>query len=410
MTNSTPEKITSLTLSKLNSLSYRSGELKPYLDTICESVIEILGEGIAAVNYYKKGKKHVLSVVPKDRHKEGALEAHGYLSTYVVNHQQLLNVEDATLTPQYGKPPQGFCSYLGIPLKLPNGDVVGTLCYFNKHKRHYTLQEQQISELFAERAAIALDNYEQFHQLKHYSDTLEAQVQERTHELLCVKEELVQKEKLAAIGEFASRITHEIRNPLATIGLALDYLQKTEDIKSKKRAVLAANEVARLETLLNEVLLYSKPAHLNRRPLALSQWLDDFLMTHDSLAQQENLRFTHQKNAEVIVYADADKLTQICLNLLRNACDASFADSQICWTTGVQNHMGMITIHNTGDAIPAEKLQQITEPFVSAKAGGSGLGLAIVKSLVSAHQGELTIQSDHQSGTTITVTLPLTTV
>lgn len=249
MTTDTTKNISSLTLSKLTSLSYRSGELKAHLDTICESLIDILGEGIAAVNYYKEGKKHVLSVVPKNRYKKGALEAHGYLSTYVVNHKKILNVEDATITPQYGTPPKGYCSYLGIPLKLPNGEIVGTLCYFNQHKRQYTQQEQQVSELFAERAAIALDNYEQFQQLKHYSDSLEDKVQQRTQELVGVREELVQKEKLAAIGEFASRITHEIRNPLATIALALDYLQKTDDIKAQKRAVLAINEVNRLETL-----------------------------------------------------------------------------------------------------------------------------------------------------------------
>lgn len=408
MTNNTNENITSLTLNKLTGLSYRSGELKPYLDTICENIIEILGEGIAAVNYYKEGKKHVLSVVPKDRHKEGALEAHGYLSTYVVNHHQILNVEDATITPQYGKPPQGYCSYLGIPLKLPNGTVVGTLCYFNKNKRHYTQQEQQTSELFAERAAIALDNYEQYQQLKNYSGTLETQVQERTQELLKTREQLIQKEKLAAIGEFASRITHEIRNPLATIALALDFLKQTDNLKAKKRAQLAANEIRRLENLLNEVLLYAKPTRLNCHPLSLSQWLDDFLMTFDSLSTKKNLTFSHQIKSDAIVHADSDKLTQICLNLLRNACDASSTDAEIFWASGIENNMAFLTIHNTGDTIPAAKLNQITEPFVSAKVGGSGLGLAIVKSLVSAHQGNLAIQSDELSGTTITLTIPLT--
>ena len=395
------------TLAKLTTLSYRSGELKPYLDSICEGLINILGEGIAAVTLYKDNKKNVLSVIPKERQPEGALEVHGYLSTYVVNHQQILNIEDASKAPEYGNPPEGYCSYLGVPLILPNGKVVGTLCYFNQHTRNYSQQEQQVSELFAERAAIALDNYEQFQQLKHYSDSLEDKVQLRTQELVGVREELVQKEKLAAIGEFASRITHEIRNPLATIALALDYLQKTDDIKAQKRAILAANEVNRLKTLLNEVLLYSKPAQLNCQPLSLSAWLDDFLMTHESLSQQNDLRFSHTEKTTAIVNADADKLTQICLNLLRNACEASSPESEICWATTIENNKAVITIHNTGDTIPAGKLAQITEPFVSAKAGGSGLGLAIVKSLVLAHQGKLSIQSDLQSGTTISVALPL---
>lgn len=403
--NDAPD-LTALTFTKLAHLSYQ-GELKPYLDTICASIIELLGDGIAAVNFYKNNKKFVLAVFPQEIHRKEALDVHGYLSTYVVNHKHTLTVEDASLTPQFGKPPDGFCSYLGVPLRLPGGQVVGTLCYFNRHRRRFTHKEQQVSEMFAERAAIALDNFEQFQQLKHYSDTLEDQVRQRSQELLQVREELAQKEKLAAVGEFASRITHEIRNPLATIGLALDYLKKTPDQKAAKRAVLAANEVKRLENLLNEVLLYAKPVQLNLRPLALAPWLEDFLITYASLAEQAGIRFRHEKLAPATVMADPDKMTQVCLNLLRNACDAAPAHSIIDWTSGLDGKSGKISIHNGGDAIPAAKLQHITEPFISAKAGGSGLGLAIVTSIMSAHQGSLGIDSAPDAGTTVTLRLPL---
>ncbi len=409
MQTNSADQLTTLTFSKLSHLSYRSGELKPYLDTICESIIEILGEGVAAVTLLKDNKKHVLSIVPKERHKSQAQDAHGFLSTYVVTHQQILNVEDATKTPQYGTPPAGFCSYLGVPLKLPNGEIVGTLCYFNEKKRQFTPQEQQVSELFAERAAVALDNYQQYQQLKDYSHNLEEKVKQGTETLLEVRQELAHKEKLAAVGEFASRITHEVRNPLATIALALDYLQKNDDINSQKRAVLAANEVKRLENLLNEVLLYARPVQLSLQTINLSSWLDDFLMTYDSLAEKSQLSFKYQQKKAIPVQADPDKLTQICLNLLRNACEASSPQSEITWNTEQTSEYAIISIHNSGETIPAAKLAGISEPFVSAKAGGSGLGLAIVKSLVTAHQGELTITSTTQLGTTVTVKLPITT-
>lgn len=395
------------TLATLTTLSYRSGELKPYLDSLCAGLISVLGEGIAAVTLYRDNKKHVLSVVPKERQPKGALEVHGYLSTYVVNHQQSLNVEDATVTSQYGKPPEGYCSYLGIPLILPNGKVVGTLCYFNKNKRKYTEQEQQSSELFAEKAAIALDNYELYQQLKEYSENLENQVQARTRELLKTREELMHKEKLAEIGEFASRITHEIRNPLATIRLVLEYLQKTEDEKSSKRVMLAANEVQRLENLLNEILVYAKPVQINREPLFLAQWLKDFLITHDSMLHKAGVTENLICQSEPKILADTNSLTQICLNLLRNACEASRSDGIINWTIGVNENGGFVSIHNWGTAIPANKLPHITEAFISGKAGGSGLGLAIVKSLVDAQKGMLEIKSNDASGTTIIVTLPL---
>ncbi len=399
--------VSARTLATLTTLSYRSGELKPYLDSLCQGLISVLGEGVAAVTLYRDNKKHVLSVVPKERQPEGALEVHGYLSTYVVNHKKSLNVEDATKTPQYGKPPQGYCSYLGMPLTLPNGKIVGTLCYFNKNKRKYTEQEQQSSELFAQKAAIALDNYELYQQLKEHSEKLEDKVEERTRELLKIREKLMHKEKLAEIGEFASRITHEIRNPLATIRLVLEYLEKTEDEKSSKRATLAANEVQRLENLLNKILVYAKPMQIISEPLPLTQWLNDFLITHDSMLHKAGLTQGLICQNKPIVLADINSLNQVCLNLLRNACEASIAGDIINWTVGVNNNGGFISIHNRGITIPAKKLPYITEAFVSGKAGGSGLGLAIVKSLINAQKGWLDIKSDDKSGTTIIITLPL---
>ncbi len=409
MTNQTLQNsdVSARTLATLTTLSYRSGELKPYLDSLCEGLISVLGEGIAAVTLYRDNKKHVLSVVPKERQPKGALEVHGYLSTYVVNHQQLLNVEDASKTPQYGKPPQGYCSYLGVPLILPDGKVVGTLCYFDKKKRHYSEQEQLSSELFAQKAAIALDNYELYQQLKQHSKNLEDQVEERTQELLKTREELMHKEKLAAIGEFASHITHEIRNPLATIRLVLEYLQKTEDEKSSKRATLAANEVQRLEKLLNEVLMYAKPVETDIERLPLAQWLKDFMITHDSMLHKAGLTQNLICKDQPFVLADTNQLTQVCLNLLRNACEASPSGDPIIWTIGTHDNSGFVSIHNRGDAIPADKLPHITEAFISGKAGGSGLGLAIVKSLVDAQQGKLNIESDDANGTIVTVTLSL---
>ena len=212
---------------------------------------------------------------------------------------------------------------------------------------------------------------------------------------------------MAAIGEFASRITHEIRNPLATIRLVLEYLQKTVKEKATKRVNLAIHEVQRLENLLNKVLMYAKPVQIHTEPLALTQWLRDFLITHDSMPDKSGLTQNLLIDDAPTVLADIDSLTQICLNLLRNACEASTTDDPITWTIGTHNKGGFVSVHNRGDTIPADKLPHITEAFISGKAGGSGLGLAIVKSLVDVQQGRLDIGSDKATGTTVTVTLPL---
>lgn len=217
----------------------------------------------------------------------------------------------------------------------------------------------------------------------------------------------MQKEKLAAVGEFAANLTHEIRNPLATVRLALEYFEQSDDKRTKKRAALANSEITRLERMLNEVLSYAKPTHLSQEPVELGSFLTDFISANDSMPAPKQQHFSIVRNIDATVHADRDKLTQICLNLARNACDAAENGSELTWTIEAQDGMGLITLHNGGKTVPPERLERITEAFVSDKPNGTGLGLAIVQSLVNAHNGELTIHSHPDTGTLISVALPL---
>jgi len=401
------------TLDSLASLSYRSGELQGFLDEACQAVIDLLGEGLAAITLYQNNKKNVLALRPESEKSETQFETHGHLSTYVVDNKCVLTVEDAGATKQYGDAPEGYRSYLGLPLRMQDGSVVGTLCYFDKNVRHYSCGEQRTAELFAERIAIALDNYQLYQKLKVHSESLEQLVESRTSELLAARDELAKKEKLAAVGQFASQITHEIRNPLATIRLALEYIQKQSDLSagSQKRAELACRESSRLEQLLTEVLLYAKPVQINPKALELKAFSENFVSTYESLVDSKHCRFqlnplSATVNA-VTVLADEDKLTQVCVNLITNACDASSEEGTIIWEVGVEKGCGFIKVSNTGETIPPAKLHKITDAFVSGKPGGFGLGLAIVKSIVDEHRGRLEIQSSDDAGTSVTVFLPL---
>jgi len=327
----------------------------------------------------------------------------------VLNTNTILTVEDALRNTQYGIPPEGFCSYMGVPLRSPGGEVVGTLCYFDRNARQYTVREEQTAELFAERIAIALDNYDLFQKLEEYSDSLEVQVLDRSEQLLEVHKELAHKEKLAALGEFASHITHEIRNPLTTIRLTLEYIMKHPERNPEKRLELGIGEVARLERMLNELLLYAKPIEVNAGPLELSGFCRDFISTFDSIASErrQTLQLTASHAVEVI--ADRDKLTQVMLNLVRNACEAADPEDTISLRVEKNDSTGSICVHNFGDTIPSDKLRIITEPFVSCKANGSGLGLAIVESLQKSQGGSVSIKSKVNDGTTVDIHLPLVT-
>ena len=221
---------------------------------------------------------------------------------------------------------------------------------------------------------------------------------------------LAEHSRLAAIGEFASGVAHEIRSPLATVSIALDYLKKTHlPGTASKRAELASLEAERMARLLDDMLLYAKPIALKMRELDLSVVLANLLETSEDIARQKHQRFAFSSNTErSTTFADHDRLVQIFLNLARNACEAAPDGSEIQWTLAkvAGSDVLSVSIHNGGDPIPEENQRRLFEPFFTTKPSGTGLGLSIVKRLVHAHGGDIKIESDRVGGTRTLVTLP----
>ena len=220
---------------------------------------------------------------------------------------------------------------------------------------------------------------------------------------------LVEQARLAAIGEFTSGIAHEVRNPLATISLALQYFQGIElPDKARKRADLAARETTRVERLLEEILLYSKPITLTPGPLPLLDKMRDFLETYRGLAEEKGQRF-ELRGEPVEAEADWNRLIQVVLNLARNAVEAAPPGSTIRWRVARAADPAFVslTVNNDGEPISERHMDRLTDPFFTTKPGGTGLGLGIVKRIVEAHGGELRIASTANDGTTVTILLPI---
>jgi signal transduction histidine kinase len=217
--------------------------------------------------------------------------------------------------------------------------------------------------------------------------------------------QLVENTRLATIGQFASGIVHEIRNPLATISLALEHIKEVEQLSpgAGKRVELASSEVTRLERLLADILLYAKPLTLERSALDLVRLVAETLAAECGKA--EDCEFT--SNPCPAVAADADRLRQVLINLLRNARQASPPGSRVRIECGPSDgHWVEVTISNAGEPIPEEALARVFEPFFTSKSGGTGLGLPIVRRIVSAHGGEISLQSDSVRGTRAILRLP----
>ncbi|MEA3276453.1 MAG: ATP-binding protein [Pseudomonadota bacterium] len=221
---------------------------------------------------------------------------------------------------------------------------------------------------------------------------------------------LAEHGRLAAIGEFASGIAHELRTPLATISLAVDYFDRLElPENARKRIRLAKQESARMRQLLEEILLYAKPLNLDLRPLNATETLRRFIEEHRTpTAKPEQKILLENQRAQAEIMADKDRLTQIFANLTQNACEAAPEGAEIVWSVRDDPSSGAVTLElrNPGPPIPPELLPRVTEPFFSTKQSGTGLGLAIVRRLTQVHGGEMKIASDEAEGTRVKLTLP----
>ena len=221
---------------------------------------------------------------------------------------------------------------------------------------------------------------------------------------------LAEHARLAAIGGFASGIAHEIRSPLSTIIMALDYLENSNlTVSASKRASLAHKEVKRLERLLEDILLYAKPLSLSIKPIYINQLIQDMVEIHNEITHLRSQRLEIVQQDNIRVLGDSDRLKQLFLNLTSNACDAATEGSTVKWELNLdEDHDTVkIAISNSGEPIPQDQLLRIFEPFFTTKSNGTGLGLSIAKRIVDAHSGEIQVQSDTTTGTRVTVILPI---
>ncbi len=399
------------TLEALFSLSYRDGELSSYLKKIAWAVSQLLRVDLSLITLHQKEVEQVLASSVDLNQEDNAYSIHAEITTTVVQTGRSLTVKDARTQPEHGQLLEGYRSYVGVPLRNPQGGIIGTICSFHRQRRRFTRAEVRIAEMFAERAATAIDNYYLYQQQQRFNQDLEAEVAKRTEELRKSQARLVEQERLAAIGEFATTIVHEIRNPYTTMKLGLEYFRRIAlSEPAQVRLSLALSEANRLEQLLREILLYAKPPALQLTELEMNVFvaamLEEFRSMPEALGRQ--IEFAPALTTARLL-GDPDKLKQILINVVSNACEAVAAGDivHLAVDNQVVGKRVCLRIHNGGDPIPPEVLPRLTELFYTTKSSGTGLGLAIVKRLIDAHGGELFIQSSEKEGTTVSVCLPM---
>lgn len=558
-------------LALLSNLSYRSGELNQYLDKITASVSHLLSSDWSIVTICQDGHGKVVASSSGLGEGDNGFSVHGTLIEEVIQSGRSRIVEDARLEAGCVKPPAEYLGYLGVPLRTAQGECIGTVCSFFHQPRQFSTEAIQLVEIFAERAATAIDNYQLYQQQQQFNQALEAEVAKRTQELQIAQLQLIEANdrleqrieqrtlelrqanaqlqaeirerqqieaalrqseirfkilvenaadafllvdpangrvldanrqacenlgysyeellkltipeldvkftaeqlakfcqklmigvpstlesehrrkdgsifpieaniclfeaegrllelslvrdisdrkqaeqamaRLAEIGELAAMIVHEVRNPLTTVLMALTALQGIDlPEKAQMRLALGLEDAERLQRLLNEILLYARQQFLQNSELELNVLIEDFLKSIQEIPAAEGRTIKLASSLpDAWILGDRDKLKQVFINLVKNACEAVEAGETITCRidSTVDANQICVSVHNGGSAIAPEVLAKLGTPFFTTKLSGNGLGLAIVRRIVEAHNGKLQIQSEPETGTTVSIKLPL---
>lgn len=231
--------------------------------------------------------------------------------------------------------------------------------------------------------------------------------------------QLHEAEKGAVVGRLAAAIAHEIRNPLNYINLTLDHLRSsfapTDTCKREtfeKLTEQLKSEVARINRHITDFLKYSRPSILELQQIDLRAEAEDVLRVIAVQAAESGIKTSVETNGDLpAIIADRDSLRSILTNLLLNAIqamDPGGGQVTIRLSTDKASQIARIDVKDTGRGIEPDDIAKVFEPYYSTKETGTGLGLAIVRKALEDHGGTISVSSRKGSGTTFTITLPLT--
>jgi signal transduction histidine kinase len=249
-------------------------------------------------------------------------------------------------------------------------------------------------------------------------------LEQANHELKKAQQEIIRAEKLASVGRLSAGIAHEIGNPIGIVIGYLDLLKQTDvtDEEQVEYIQRAEEEIERINTIIRQLLEVSRPSNMGRTTVAVHDLIEDLAHVLRMQPLLSGIALTLDLNsAEHTVWADANQLRQVFLNLIINAADAINSDSKEVEgrvTIGTRlisdddPDLGQISFTDNGSGIAEESLDNIFDPFFTTKdpGKGTGLGLSVSFTIIESLGGKMTGVSQEGNGTTMIISLPLRTL
>jgi PAS domain S-box-containing protein len=283
------------------------------------------------------------------------------------------------------------CEWFNTPMSNAAGEIIGVLSMV-----------QDVSD----RKAVEIE-------LESYRTHLEELVAERTAQLEAAQEELVQKGRLAVLGQLTATVSHEIRNPLGTVANSLYLLKESlsgaEHAHLARPLVLAERNVDRCDGIISDLLDFSRQRNVEKNPLNVDAWFAELL---SELSFPDQVQRQLELTSQATVLADSERLRRAIVNVITNALQALDESSNASKTLDLQTRIFSarceIVIRDNGPGMSAEVMARIFEPMFSTKNFGVGLGVPIIRNIMEGHGGGAEYRSECGEGTTVTLWLPLT--
>ncbi|MBC15414.1 MAG: hypothetical protein CL942_00020 [Desulfovibrio sp.] len=221
--------------------------------------------------------------------------------------------------------------------------------------------------------------------------------------------EIRQREKMAAVGNLAAGVAHEVRNPLSSIKGYATFFAGLFDKESEehKAASVMISETERLNRVISELLELSRPSDFNFQPIEVSVVLDTIARLIQQDVKSNNIQLEIDLPQDTSSFnMDGDRMVQALLNICLNGIQAMDNAGKLAIAADASNTALTLSVSDTGTGIPQENLEAVFDPYFTTKSKGTGLGLAVVRKIIDGHGGTIEIQSEEGKGATFVITIP----
>ena len=289
-----------------------------------------------------------------------------------------------------------------IPL-VARASTLGVMTLVRQSYHHWTEEQVDVAEALAAQASVAIENARLYEDAKRaYQELRDAQAR------------IIQTEKMAVLGTFASGLAHEVRNPLNSIALQLSLLERRAATLESAVAVqirdligIIREEVKRLDSLVSDFLLFSRTKRVHHQPVALDALVDEVVRLLRPEAKATGIVLKRERCGEPApkLPLDAERLKQVVINLIRNSIEAMPEGGNVVVEDGLLDGSACLRVRDDGPGLP-EGID-VFQLFVTTKPKGTGLGLSIAQQIVAEHGGDIAVTSEPGQGAAFTVRLPL---